>query len=202
MNSLQHVTKRVLLSLCFMPWLAGIVIFCLMNHSPQRSALHKALEDRRFEDAKVLVEAGRINNFNPKTDWQKTPLMHAIDNVRVGQMASEVGDWTEIVSLLLSSGADVNEIGWLCYSPLHEAAKGHDPRVIEILLDHGAKINRKNCHGQTPLMIAADISEKTVVQKLLLVGADPNIRANDGKTALEYAKTAEIAAIIQEARKK
>lgn len=202
MISFQNFIKNVLLVLCFLPWVAGIVTFCILNHSPQRSALHKVLEDRRFEEAKVIIEAGRINDFNPKTDWQKTPLMHAIDNIRLGKMANEVGDWTEIVSLLLSSGADVNETGWLCYSPLHEAAKGHDSRVIEILLDHGAKVNRKNCHGQTPLMIAADISEKTVVQKLLLAGADPNIRANDGKTALEYAKTAEIASIILEARKK
>lgn len=111
-------------------------------------------------------------------------------------------DWIEVVNLLLTSGADVNETGWLCYTPLHQAASGKDPRIIRLLLSHGAILDRKNCHGQTPLMIAAAVGNVHVLSQLLIARADPNAQAKDGKTALEYAKTPEIASLIAEARNK
>lgn len=199
MNTRLNIREYIVVFACLLPWIAGVWLVDIRTNIPL-SPLQEALETRRFEEAKRLIREGRINDYNPRSDWSRTPLMMTIKNTYFGydNRGMKV-DWNEVVNLLLASGADVNEPGWLCYSPLHQAVNGKDTRVIKTLLAHGAILDRKNCHGQTPLMIAAAVGNVPVVKELLIAGANPSIQANDGKTALEYAKTNEVASLVAEA---
>ena len=49
----------------------------------------------------------------------------------------------EILELLLSSGADVQQRGHNDYTPLHYAAAMEDMRAMELLLAHGADLNAR-----------------------------------------------------------
>ena len=202
MSARLSLKECIVVLACFLPWVAGLYFVHINNHIPL-SPLQHALDSKNFEQAKRLIQEGRIADYNPRSDWFRTPLMMAVHNNLWGyDHEGHAADWIEVVNLLLASGADANETGWLCYTPLHQAANGKDPKIIKILLSHGAMLDRKNCHGQTPLMIAAAVGSLPVINELLIAGANPHLQAKDGKTALEYAKTPEIASLIAEARNK
>ena len=57
--------------------------------------------------------------------------------------AAERPDMYEILELLLSSGADVQQRGHNDYTPLHYAAAMEDIRAMELLLAHGADLNAR-----------------------------------------------------------
>ncbi|HQT31601.1 MAG TPA: ankyrin repeat domain-containing protein [Thiobacillus sp.] len=202
MSARFSLKECIVVLVCFLPWAAGLYFVHINNHIPL-SPLQQALDSKNFEQAKRLIQEGRIADYNPRSDWFRTPLMMAVHNSLWGyDHEGHPVDWIEVVNLLLTSDADVNETGWLCYTPLHQAASGKDPKIIKILLSHGATLDRKNCHGQTPLMIAAAVGNVPVINELLIAGANPRSLAKDGKTALEYAKTTEIATLIAEAKNK
>lgn len=198
MREHSKVWKCLIMFACFLPWLA-IVEISHYENIKSKSPLHSALEKRQFEVAKQLIKEGRADDYNRRTDWNETPLMLAIRNTSSSHDdRGNVVNWSEIVDMLLVSGVDINEAGWSCNTPLHEAIKSHRVSVITMLLNHGAILDRKNCNGRTPLMIAAAIGDINTLKVLLLAGANPNIQAKDGRTALELAKTEEIAALISE----
>ena len=206
MKMLQLLRHGILVLMCFVPWGVGYTLIDRSNNAPP-SPLQKALgafSERDFNEAKRLIQAGRINDYDPRSDWFRTPLMYAVGNVGSNYDSSgKTANWMELVRLLIAVGADVNETGWLCYTPLHTAAEGESADLVKLLIDHGSRINRQNCHGQTALMIAASVGKsELVVKELLISGANPNIRAKNGKIALEFAKTAGIATLISNASSK
>lgn len=202
MNARFSLKECIFILACFLPWVAGFYYIHINQHIPL-SPLQQALDSRNYEQTKKLILEGRIADYNPRSDWARTPIMMAIHNYNQEYyLDGNLVNWLEIINLLLTYGANVNETGWLCYTPLHQAARGKDPRIIELLLSHGAILDRKNCDGNTPLMIAAAVGNAEVLNQLLIAGADTNAQTNDGKTVFEYAKTPEIAALIAEASKK
>lgn len=204
MDTSLNIRKRFWILIFFLPWITGVVLAFANVGGSLRSPLQQALEARRFNEAKSLISASSINEYRPRTDWFRTPLMIAVHNVNVGldNNGKEV-DWIEIVSKLLEAGADVNEAGWLCYTPLHIAAEGESIQTINLLLSRGARIDRQNCHGQTALFIASEIGKSSlVVQEFLQAGANQNIRTRDGKSALQVAKKFPISSAISEAMQK
>ena len=102
-----------------------------------------------------------------------TPLAHA-----AGQNIS-----SEILHLLVSSGASVTAGGADGRTPLHRAA-GNLWAVnnIAVLLDLGADINAMDERGITPLMLASSIYQN--VDVLIRAGANLNLQSDDGRTAL------------------
>jgi ankyrin repeat protein len=62
------------------------------------------------------------------------------------------GGYTEIVSLLLEKGANVNETQW-GRAPLHYAAKEGHKEVVSLLLDRGAYIKAKDMMVLSSLII-------------------------------------------------
>jgi ankyrin repeat protein len=106
-------------------------------------------------------------------------------------------NYTEIVSLLLDAGADIEADEINCYGgkPLHWASE-HAPAAVRVLLDRGAAVNSRNMktdsefYGMTPLIMNAtqrnDCAE--VTERLINAGADIGAVDAQGKTALAYAR--------------
>ncbi|PIA45206.1 hypothetical protein AQUCO_01700622v1 [Aquilegia coerulea] len=107
-------------------------------------------------------------------------ILHFLFVIYFGQTKlrlSNIRGHTEIVSLLLSKGIDVNalcDIG----TPIQMAAMCYKPDVLKLLLDHGANAgadpNGITC-GKPPLVCAAKAGKLNIIKGLLEAGADPNI---------------------------
>lgn len=77
---------------------------------------------------RVLLELGADPNYED----------HAGFPSLIAALSSGRQDRLEIVELLLSAGADVQQRGFNDYTPLHRAATDNDPKAIALLLAHGA----------------------------------------------------------------
>ena len=83
---------------------------------------------------------------------------------------------TNLVTLLLANGADVNTATKSRLTPLHAAAAGGDTNVVKMLLAHDAKVDARDVFGFTPLHFAAIASSGDVAKLLLAGGAAANAR--------------------------
>ena len=106
-------------------------------------------------------------------------------------------NYTEIVSLLLDAGADIEADEINCYGgkPLHWASE-HAPSAVRLLLERGAAVNSRNMkadsefYGMTPLIMNATQKNDCAEVTELLINAGADIAAVDakGKTALAHAR--------------
>lgn len=92
---------------------------------------------------------------------QSTPLTIAILYQRVA-----------CVKVLLTAGADANQLSSEGLSPLHLAAKTDNREITELLIHYGAEdCNVADQHGRTPLVEAAIKGHAQVLDVLLHCGA-------------------------------
>src|SRR5260370_41744778 len=63
--------------------------------------------------------------------------------------------WSDLVDLLIESGANVQARNIMGDTPLHTAAHYSNTQAANALLTHGANINEHDNDGETPLMYAA-----------------------------------------------
>jgi hypothetical protein len=129
-----------------------------------------------LEAARLLLEQGANPNV---CGWDKTPLLIAAEQEN-----------EEMVDLLLSYGADINQVGRLVpslsgYSALHYAAEKGDTKLALLLLDKGADVNIKGTGDISPLHLA---SSGPMIELLLSKGADPNALDRFGQPALKTEK--------------
>ena len=94
-------------------------------------------------------------------------------NHNTAQTLACAGDHEELVTLLLSGGADIEHRDKKGFTPLILAASaGHD-KVVEILLNHGADIEAQSERTKdTPLSLACSGGRYEVVEILLSRGAN------------------------------
>ena len=78
-------------------------------------------------------------------------------------------------------------VGFLGYTPLHEATNGGQTSVVRLLLHYGANANAKANGFYTPLHIAASMDNTDCVVELLKHNADITSRDECGKTPYETA---------------
>jgi len=97
--------------------------------------------------------------------------------------ASHAGS-TDIVSLLLDKGADVNAQDADGYTALSIASRNGHTEVVKLLLDKGADVNVQDADGDTALIWASRNGHTEVVKLLLDKGADINAKDKYGDTAL------------------
>ncbi len=75
-----------------------------------------------------LLELGANANY---TDHAGFPSL-------IAALSTDRSDKAEIVELLLSHGANIQQVGQNGYTPLHWAAADDDSAMIELLFKHGA----------------------------------------------------------------
>jgi ankyrin repeat protein len=114
------------------------------SHSPDGwTYLHRASELGRRDVAELLLTFGADVNARARNGLANTPLLCAV-----------IGQHSDLVTLLLAHGADVNVRNTAGSTPLHKAAIGGNARLVRLLLAHGAQVDARNTGGQTPLVHA------------------------------------------------
>ena len=79
---------------------------------------------------------------------------------------------TEILTLLIKAGANVDEKDDYGQTPLHYAIDHGSAEIVSKLIDLGANIEMVDQDGKTPLHLAISCASKEIVAKLILAGAD------------------------------
>lgn len=113
---------------------------------------------------------------------QKDPALNS-----PGDEAGSEADYAQIVSLLLTNGADVNFAGPEGRRPLHNATTCGSVLITETLLHHKADLHARTSFGKTPLHQAAAWGDGRLVELLLNNGAVLEARDNDTFTPLRDA---------------
>ena len=198
-RSKSDATPLYLAALC---GLQDLVEHLIIKHPQQVNAiggryvtpLVAALAGRHFQTAELLHQNGAHVN------------VHGNDGDTALCSAAWYGD-LEMVQVLLSLEADVNDRGINNWTPIHNASHGPDPTlshtsynnrqllpdVARLLLEHGADVNARIEHddddeGMTPLhLAAADRGRVQVVRVLLEHGANAGAEDNEGRTPLHTA---------------
>ncbi|XP_059122478.1 serine/threonine-protein kinase TNNI3K [Peromyscus eremicus] len=96
-------------------------------------------------------------------------------------------DSPELITSLLHSGADVQQVGYGGLTALHIAAIAGHPEAAEVLLKHGANVNVQDAVFFTPLHISAYYGHEQVTSVLLKFGADVNVSGEVGDRPLHLA---------------
>ena len=92
---------------------------------------------------------------------------------------------TEMATLLLDIGADVDAKDDLGKTPLHNIARYGSTGMATLLLDRGADVDAKDGRGWSPLHNAAWNGRIGMATLLLDRGADADARDNEGYTPLD-----------------
>ena len=101
-------------------------------------------------------------------------------------IASEKGH-TEVVELLLKSGADKEKSNINGYTPLYIASQNGHTEVVKTLLEAEVDKDKAPDNGATPLYIASQNGHVEVVKVLLEAGADKNKAPANGATPIYIA---------------
>ncbi|GLV36667.1 Ankyrin [Carabus blaptoides fortunei] len=158
-----------------------------INSSPVKMLSRRGVEENEVTILNSAISRNRISlvehlisqqvPLNDRTDVGSTSLV----------LACELPIDTDIIQLLIQSGADTNIANADGIMPLHAACKTHKIDIIELLLAHGANINAQDSVLYTPLHYAVDNDDDHIVHTLLQNGADPSIVEQMGWNALVLA---------------
>ncbi|CAL8286742.1 unnamed protein product [Lota lota] len=154
----------------------------------EQTALLLAASSDHLSCVRSLLEAGADPDICGKT--KDTPLYIACER--------ENGD---MVSLLVGSGASVNQRCAQGWSALHQAVSRDNTELCDTLLSAGAALDPPNTYSVTPLIVAAQQGSLRALRYLLGKGADVNTGTCDGETALHEASKhgrQEVAAMLLE----
>ena len=135
----------------------------------------------------VVIDVLLDHGVNPSVGMFNASYVHGDGGSLV---VSDNDPNDEILSLLLSRGADVNVRHEHGHAPLNIAAEGGKPRTVEILLTHSADPNVPDKWDMTPLHRAASRSvwySFEMVSMLLARGAEANVKDDEGKTPYDNA---------------
>jgi len=148
--------------------------------------LHSASGEGDTHEVRRLLSTGMLD-VNCVWQYNKTtPLSKAAENSH-----------SDVVKLLLDSGADPNKADYVGQSLLLLAAANSHSEVVQRLLNSGADPSKADNYGRTPLHLAAGRGRKDSVQLLLNSGADPNKADSGGFTPLHRAARSGCKDIIQ-----
>ena len=139
-----------------------------------RNPLYLAVVHQRPLLAKILIEKGAdINNKDNITEM--TPLHVAVKN----------GD-VESTRLLLTQGANFDEVNKYHVTPLHLAVESANEDIVKLLLEYGANVHVIR-HGKSLIILAVESGYIGLAKLLHDNGCDINFITDAGQTALHLA---------------
>ncbi|XP_056019553.1 ankyrin-2-like isoform X16 [Ostrea edulis] len=154
-------------------------------------ALHVTARKDDVKSAALLLQ-NEQNNVDGQTKTGGLVNDTTKDNHSVGSgftplhIAAHYGN-TNVGSLLIQRGADVNFKAKNNITPLHVASRWGKPTMITLLLDNKGIADEKTRDGLTPLHCAARSGHENVVDLLIERGAPKSAKTKNGLTPLHMA---------------
>jgi ankyrin repeat protein len=188
-------------SITFVIFLASVLLFTTVSSEAEGSNARTELKKMGYtytengfvecakkgdiEAAKMFLTEGI--NINAKNKKGQTALMRAAEYQR-----------TEVVTLLLEKGADVNFRSQpMRRTALMEASSAGNIVIIKQLAERGAEINAKDLSNNTSLHFASMWGHVEAVSLLIELGAKPDIGGEQGKTPMMVAEQNGHAEVVQ-----
>jgi len=112
-------------------------------------------------------------SVNVRDSLDRTPLHWA---ARSGHI--------DLLTLLITHGADVNAVDKNLVTPLHSLSARGFTEQVSLLAAHGADVSAKNVRGDTPLHAAVMTGNPSTAIKLIELGADVNAHNGMARTPL------------------
>ena len=153
---------------------------CGPGTSFRRTPLHKAVCDADVASAQQLLEdvANQSDGVLKRIDGAGYCPLHTACAIRLSNVPQQTERTSvEMVTLLLSAGADQSQVDHQGNTPLHWAARAGDKDVALKLLMRNCPFDAKNQRGETPLHWAMRSGRRgmEVTTVLLENGARPGI---------------------------
>ena len=140
----------------------------------------KLAADKKQGDLAMLLKSKADPNVAVGVEWREfatTPLFEAC-----------VSGHTRIARMLLTAGADVNQLVGPGYTALYNASFNGHADTVRLLTENGADVNSASHEHFSPLYISCQEGHTECAKALLRVGAQPNnARREEGATALYIA---------------
>ncbi|XP_077568877.1 dynein axonemal heavy chain 12 [Stigmatopora nigra] len=134
-------------------------------------------------------------NPNIQDDEQDSPLMAGMEKENLYILNPSFADCVEAIlndqydlaTLLIRHGAEVDQLGQLSRTALHEAAFLGLENFVYLLLESGANPNSCDIKKKTPLALAAKNGHLNVVENLLEKGANVQCESESGTVLFDAA---------------
>jgi ankyrin repeat protein len=191
--------------LFFVIFLASVFLFAPFGLEAEGGTARTELEKKGYSYTESsFVESAKKGDI----DAVKLFLAEGIDinatNERGQTAIARAAEYqrTEVVTLLLGKGADVEKVGGrYARTALMEAAGTGNTVIMKQLVEKGADINAMDHEGATPIFFACMYGHVEAVRLLIELGADVNVEAVN-RTPMRLAKTnghTEVVQILKDA---
>jgi ankyrin repeat protein len=138
----------------------------------------------------LLGTAAAGVEFNDFMAWNSAPSVGRLAGITPLQVAAQ-DNRLDMLTLLITTGADVNMARVTGVTPLHAAVEEGHADVVTLLIAAGANVNATCTDGEftgiTPLYVAAEYDRLGILELLIATGAEVNMARNDGATPLHVA---------------
>lgn len=191
----------------FAAWMGNEAIVRLLIESgaaEDKTALQRALcasyIDNGMNCAPILIEAGAEIGLLESISLNDVGIVRRMitNGKSIGSLKQEALDAalvlaatlhseTEIVTLLLQAGANVDTVDVGGQTSLLHAARNRAFDMVELLVSSGADVNARGDNGETALIQCATPEGADAVRTLLANGADVRTACNQGRSAIHLA---------------
>ena len=140
----------------------------------RETAFTHAIQSEEADLTLKTILQSETFNVNASNQFKRSPLYYA----------AKTEDHADLVSYLISLGADVNARDVMGVSPLAATCWHDNADVASCIVDSGADVNILDKDGSTPLIQACSNTSTRVATILLEAGCDLNHKTTSGVTAL------------------